>query len=155
MLLGCSPVLFLTLCSATRFSRGFIHKRLLADQTAPRSYGAAQLMLGAQGEKERKREAIILPFRRCFLLLFHPSEAREVHPQTIWYLEIRRESWGNARAQQYPRGPGGGALRLTSSPRLSVARFPSRVSLSRFCQRVSFLACNTCAALPCRKQYPP
>lgn len=128
MLLGCSPVLFLTLCSATRFSRGFIHKRLLADQTAPRSYGAAQLMLGAQGEKERKREAIILPVRRCFLLLFHPSEAREVHPQTIWYLEIRRESWGNARAQQYPRGPGGGG----PSPHLLSPAFRGTVSFTSF-----------------------
>lgn len=147
-----SHLLFI-LCSPMRFSRGFIYKCLLADQTSPRSYGGAKLMLGACGQKERKREAIILPIHRCFLLLFHPLEAQEVHPQTIWYLEICCESWGNARAQQYPRGPRG-ALRLTPSPRLSVAQFPSRVSLSHFCQCVSFLACNTCAALQCRKQYP-
>lgn len=47
-----------------------------------------------------------------------------------------------------------GALRLASSPHLAVAQFPSQVSLSHFCQRVSFLACTTCAALRCRTQYP-
>lgn len=64
-------------------------------------------MLGAQGEKQRKREAITLTIHRLFLLLFYPLEAQEVHPQTIWYLEICCESWGNARAQQCPWGPGG------------------------------------------------
>lgn len=88
------------------FSRGFIYKCLLADQTSPRSYGGAKLMLRAWGQKEQKREAIILPIHRCFLLVFHPLEAQEVRLQTIWYLEIWCESWGNARAQQYPRGSG-------------------------------------------------
>ena len=108
------------------FSQGFMYKGLLADQTALRPYGGVKLMLGAQGEKKRKREAIILPIRRRFLLLFHPLEAQEVHPQTIWYLEICCESWGNARAQQYPQGPGG------PSPRLLSPTFCGTVSFMSF-----------------------
>lgn len=109
-----------------RFSQGFIYKCLLADQNAPRSYGSVKLMLGAQGEKERKREAIILSMHRHFLLLFHPLEAQEVHPQTIWYLEVRCESWGNARAQQYPQGP------ERPSPRLLSPAFHGTVSFTSF-----------------------
>lgn len=115
------------------FSRGFIYKCLLADQTSPRSYGGAKLMLRAWGQKEQKREAIILPIHRCFLLVFHPLEAQEVHLQTIWYLEIWCESWGNARAQQYPRGSGG-ALRLTPLPNFPwhsfLHEFPYHTSAS-------------------------
>lgn len=126
--------LLFTLCSPMHFSQGFIYKCLLADQTAPRSYSGVQLMLGAQGEKERKREAIILPVRRRFLLLFHPLEAQEVHPQTIWYLEIRCESWGNARAQQYPRGPGGPSPRLLSPTFRGTVFFTSfRIALRPVC----------------------
>lgn len=153
MLLGCYPVFFFALCSPMHFSQSFIYKCLLTDQTSPRSYGGVKLMPGAQGEKKQKREAIILSIRRRFLLLFHPLEEQEVHPQTIWYLEICCESWGNAKGPAAPSGAKG-VLCLTSSPQLSMACFPSQVPLSRFCQCISFLACNTCAALQCRKQYP-
>jgi len=89
-----------------RFSRGFINKCLLADQTVPQAPGGVKLMLGARGEKEQKREVITLPVHRHFLLLFHPLEAQEARPQTIWHLEMLCESWGSARARQHPWGPG-------------------------------------------------
>lgn len=119
--------LLVALCSPTHFRQGFISKCLLADQTTPRFYGGVKPMLGAQGEKEQKREAIILPIRRRFLLLFHPLEAQEVHPQTIWYLEICCESWGNARAQRHPQGPGG-----VPSPRLLFLASHGTVSFTSF-----------------------
>lgn len=83
-------------------------------------------MLRTQREKEWKKEAIILLICRHFLLLFHPLEAQEVHPQTIWYLEICCESWGSARVQQYPRGP------WSPSPHLLSPAFHGRVSFTSF-----------------------
>lgn len=69
-------------------------------------------MLGAQEEKEWKREAIILPIRKCFLLLFHTSEA---HLQTIWNLEICCETWGEHQGPAVPCRAGG-PLPCTLSP---------------------------------------
>lgn len=124
------------------FSQRFICKCLLADQTAPGSYGGVKLMLRAQGEKERKREAIILPIRRHFLLLFHPLEAQEVHPQTIWYLKICCESWGNARGQQCPLGLGGP---FASSP---LYNFPWHGFLHEFPYHTSASASPSWPAAP-------
>lgn len=125
VLLGCYPVFLFALCSPMHFSQSFIYKWLLTDQTSPRSYGGVKLMPGAQGEKKQKREAIILSIRRRFLLPFHPLEAQEVHPQTIWYLEICCLG-GMPRAQQHPQGPRGS---FASPP---LPNFPWRAFLHKF-----------------------
>lgn len=124
VLLGCYPVFFFALCSPMHFSQSFIYKCLLTDQTSPRSYGGVKLMPGAQGEKKQKREAIILSIHRRFLLLFHPLEAQEVHPQTIWYLEICCLG-GMPRAQQHPQGPRGPLPHLLSPTFHGVLSFMS------------------------------
>lgn len=135
VLLGCYPVFLFALCSPMHFSQSFIYKCLLTDQTSPHLYGAVKLMPRAQEEKKQKREAIILSIRRRFLLLFHPLEAQEVHPQTIWYLEIGCLG-GMPWAQQHPQGPRGS---FTSPPPPSFLwrAFTSQVPLSHFCQCIS------------------
>lgn len=107
------------------FSQSFLSKCVLTDQSSPRSYGGVKLMPGAQGEKKQKRKAIIFSIRRRFLLFFHPLEAQEVHPQTIWYLEICCLG-GMPRAQQHPQGPRGS---FASSP---LPNFPRHALLHKF-----------------------
>lgn len=98
-----------SLCSPMSSSWGYFYSAC--------PYGAVKLMLRAQEEKEWKREAIILPIRKCFLLLFHTSEA---HLQTIWILEICCETWGGASGPSSTlQGRGPSALHpLPSVPRL-------------------------------------
>lgn len=123
VLLGCYPVSISLF--PMRFSRGYFYKCLLADQTAPCPQGGLKLMLGrGGGRKSGRGKRLFSPY---FLLLFHPSEAQEVHPQTIWYLQICCESWGSARAQQHPPGLLGGP-----SPRLLSPSCRGTVSFTGF-----------------------
>lgn len=113
-----------------RFSRGYFYKCLLADQTAPCPHGGVKLMLGTGGRWNGRGKRL---FSSYFLLLFHPSEVQEAHPQTIWYLQICCESWGSARAQQYPLGLLGGPSPRLLSPSCRgsfLHGFPYRTSAS-------------------------
>lgn len=124
VLLGCYPV------SISLFSHAFQSRLFLqvppcrSDCTLSSWWPKADARDGAGGRRSGRGKRLFSPY---FLLLFHPSEAQEVHPQTIWYLQICCESWGSARAQQHPPGLLGGP-----SPRLLSPSCRGTVSFTGF-----------------------
>lgn len=150
VLLGCYPVSISLF--PMRFSRGYFYKCLLADQTAPCPHGGLKLMLETgQGGEGVEEGSDYSPHTSSFSST--PQKRRKfiLKPYGTYRYAV---SLGGAPEPSSTLRVCWGALRLASSPHLAVAQFPSQVSLSHFCQRVSFLACTTCAALRCRTQYP-
>lgn len=124
VLLGCHSV------SISLFSHAFQSRLFLqvppcrSDCTLSSWWPKADARDGAGGRRSGRGKRLFSPY---ILLLFHPSEAQEVHPQTIWYLQICCESWGSARAQQHPPGLLGGP-----SPRLLSPSCRGTVSFTGF-----------------------
>lgn len=130
VLLGCYPVSISLF--PMRFSRGYFYKCLLADQTAPCPQGGLKLMLGrGGGEKEWKREAIILPILPPSLPPLRSagssSSNHMVPTDMLWVLGER----------QSPAAPSGFAGGPFASPPLPILpwhsflhRFPYRTSAS-------------------------